>query len=141
MRGDLEKIVGAEHVELRVTALRASPGVAPDGDTRADAKRSDLRPEGDDLADGLVAGLTGEIRVIERGAGKHRLAAEDMEIPMRTRGDGADADEDFAGTGDGDGRLAPFRAPGRDNLQKTHVSGERHRASAPERAKNEATPP
>jgi hypothetical protein len=71
-----------------------------------------------------VAGLTGEIRVVERGAGKHRLAAEDMEVPMRTRGDGADADEDFAGTGDGHGSLAPFRAPGRDDLQKTHVSGE-----------------
>ena len=43
---------------------------------------------------------------------------------MRTRGDGADADEDFSGTGDGHGGLAPFRAAGSDNLQKTHLSGE-----------------
>ena len=130
MRGDLEEIIGAEHVELRVAPLRAATGVAPYGDARPDAERSDFRPEGDDLADGFVAGLTGEIRVIERRAGKHRLAAKDMEVPMRTRGDGADADEDFTGTGHGHGGLAPFRASGRDNLQKTHVSGEGHGASA-----------
>ena len=97
---------------MRVATLWATAGVAPDGDACAEAQRSDLRPNCDDLADGFVARLTEQVGIIERCTWKHGLAAEDMKVPVRTGGDSANADKNFSGTGLGHRDFTPLCAAG-----------------------------
>ena len=115
-----QQVFFRKRVELRVESRTRLADVAPDHDAITHFQQACARTERDDFAHRLVAGLSGKVRIAQLHAGKHRLALEDMHVPVWTSRHAEHPDQHFAGSRLGHGRVFPDRSTWRLNLKLFH---------------------
>jgi len=114
--GDGQQVVRLEDVVVGVTAGAVVALVAPGGYARADRRAVNAGAQRVDAAHGLMAGLAGLVGIGNGVAGEHRLAAHDVQVPVRAGGDAFDAGADLAGAGFGHGLVRPYYIAGSEVL-------------------------
>ena len=125
-RRHLQQIFCAQNIELRITPLRPPAGVAPHGNTHAHLQRSHTRPERHHLAHRLVPRLPRQVGILQFHARKHRLPAENMQVPVGTGRNRAHPHQHLARSGLGHRCIPPDRPTGCLDLHQLHPRGNHH---------------